>query len=73
MITFKSAAGILMMMSAIGFTGCDRGEPRYDRDHAEDRRQDHADERRDPPRDTRPSDHDHEVQRDDRPRDDKPQ
>ena len=69
MIAFKSAAGVLVMMAAIGFTGCNGGDGRHDRD----RPQDHADEHRDQPRDAPPSDRDHDAHRDDRSRDDKPQ
>ena len=71
-MAYKSAAGVLMMMAAIGFTGCNGGDPRYDRDHAQDHPQDRADEHRDQPRDARPSDHDHDAPRDERPRDDRP-
>jgi hypothetical protein len=59
MMVLRSAAAILMMMAAVGVTGCNGHD-----DH--DRR--HVDERRDPPRDVRPCDHDHDPHCDDRPR-----
>jgi len=60
MMAYKSAAGILMMMAAVGVTGCNG----HDRDH--DRN--HADEHRDQQRDARPCDRDHDPHCDDRPR-----
>jgi hypothetical protein len=59
MMVLKSAAAILMMMAAVGVTGCNGRD-----DH--DRR--HVDEHRDPPRDVRPCDRDHDPHCDERPR-----
>jgi hypothetical protein len=58
MTAYKSGAGILMMMAALGVTGCDRGDRGHDRDH--------ADEHRDQQRDARPCDRDHDSHCDDR-------
>jgi hypothetical protein len=60
MMIYKSAAGILMMMAAVGVTGCNG----RDRDHGRNP----VDEHRDPPRDARPCDRDHDPHCDDRPR-----
>jgi hypothetical protein len=64
MMVLKSAAGICMLMAAVGVIGCNG----HDRDH--DRT--HLDEHRDPPRDVRPCDHDHDPHCDDRPGNERP-
>jgi hypothetical protein len=60
MHTSKSAVAVLMVMTALGFSGCNRDRP-HDRDHFDE----HRDEIR---HDRPPCDRDHDPHCDDRPR-----
>jgi hypothetical protein len=60
MKSYKSAAAILMVIAAVGFTGCNGRDRGHDRDR--------ADEHRDPHLDNRPCDHVRDPHCDDRPR-----
>jgi hypothetical protein len=60
MMVYKSAAGILMMMAAVGVTGCNGRDRDHDRNH--------VDEHRDQQQDARPCDRDHDPHCDDKPR-----
>jgi hypothetical protein len=61
---YKSTAAALMVIAAVGFTGCNG----HDRDHDRDRDRDRVDEHRDPHRDDHPCDHVRDPHCDDRPR-----
>jgi hypothetical protein len=62
MKSYKSAAAVLVVIAAMGFTGCNG----RDRGHERDR--DRVDEHRDPHWDNRPCDHVRDPHCDDRPR-----